>query len=86
MTKLYGLSFELLPHSPDEPDLAPSDFHLFADFKKALTGKGFESNEKVIRATETYFAAKHKSFYKKGFEMLENRWMVFVLLKKTTRL
>ncbi|KAM8710012.1 hypothetical protein ACLKA7_016761 [Drosophila subpalustris] len=38
MAKLNELGFELLPHPPDSPDLAPSDYWLFADLKKMLRG------------------------------------------------
>ena len=34
MAKLNELSFELLPHPLYSPDLAPSDYYLFADLKK----------------------------------------------------
>ena len=36
MVKLNELRFELLPHPPYSPDLAPSDYWLFADLKKML--------------------------------------------------
>ena len=36
MAKLNKLSFELLPHPPYSPDLAPSDYYLFADLKKIV--------------------------------------------------
>ena len=51
-----------------------SDFYLFADLKKMLQGKRFSSDDEVITATEAYFEAKDKSFYKKGIETLEKRW------------
>ena len=73
MAKLHELGFELLQHPPDSPDLAPRDYYLFADLKKMLQGKRFYSNEEVIAETNAYFEAKHKSFYKKGIEMLEKR-------------
>ena len=75
--------FELLPHPPYSPDLAPSDYYLFADLKKILQGKRFYSNEEVITETNAYFEAKDKSFYKNGIEMLEKRWTVVLLLKET---
>ena len=34
IVKLNELSFELFPHPPYSPDLAPSDYWLFADLKK----------------------------------------------------
>ena len=62
MAKLNKLSFELLPHPPYSPDLAPSDYYLFADLKKMLQGKRFYFNEEVITETNAYFEAKDKSF------------------------
>ena len=74
MVKLHELHFELLPHPLYSPDLAPSDYYLFADLKSVLQGKIFGSNKEVIAKTEAYFEAKIKSLYKKGIEMLEKRW------------
>ena len=86
MAKLNELSFELLPHPPYSPDLASSDYYLFAELKKMFQGKRFYSNEEVITETNAYFEAKDKLFYKKGIEMLEKRWTDFVLLLKETML
>ena len=74
MAKLSELGYELLSHPPYSPDLAPSEYWLFADLKKMLQGKRFGSNEEVIAGTEAYFEAKDKSFYKHGIEKLEKRW------------
>ena len=74
MAKLYELHFELLPQPPYSPDLAPSDYWLFADLKRILRGKRLGSNKEVISETKAYFKAKDKSFYKKGIELLEKRW------------
>ena len=71
IAKLHELHFELLLHSPYSPDLAPSDYWLFADHKGMLQGKRFGSNEEVTSEIEAYFEAKNKSFYKKGIELLE---------------
>jgi len=59
MVKFNELHFELLPHPPYSPDLAPSDYWLFSDLKKTLQGKRFQSNEEVIAETEAYFEAKN---------------------------
>ena len=74
MAKLSELGYELLPHPPYSPDLAPSYYWLFANLKKMLQGKRFGSNEEVIAETQAYFEAKDKSFYKHGIEKLEKRW------------
>ena len=68
MVKLNQLSCELLPHPPYSPDLALSDYWLFADLKKMLQVKRFSSNEEVIAETEDYFEGKDESFYKKALE------------------
>ena len=73
MVKLNELSFELLPHPPYSPDLAPSHYWLFADLKKMLRGKRFGSHEEMFAEIEAYFERKDKSFYKKGIEKLEKR-------------
>lgn len=81
MVKLDELRFELLPHPPYSPDLAPSDYWLFANMKKMLQGKKFASNEEVIAETEAYFESKDKSFYIKGIEKLEERWNECITLE-----
>ena len=65
MAKLHELYFKLLPHPPYSPDLALSNYWLFADLKRMLQRKRYGSNEEVILETETYFEAKDNSFYKK---------------------
>ena len=65
MAKLHELHFEFLLHPPYSPELAHSDYWLFADFKRMLQENRFRSNE-VISEAEVYFEAKEKSFYKKG--------------------
>jgi len=40
----------MLEYPPYSPDLTPSDFHLFPNLKKFMTGKHFGSNEEVIAA------------------------------------
>ena len=58
MAKLHELHFELLLHPSYSPDLAASNYWLFADHKRMLQGKRFGSNEEVILETEVYFEAK----------------------------
>ena len=53
------------------PDLAPSNYWLFARPQKNAPGKRFGSNGKVISETEAYFEAKDKSFYKIGITQEE---------------
>jgi [histone H3]-lysine36 N-dimethyltransferase SETMAR len=67
---LHELGYELLPHPQYSPDLAPSDFLLFADLKRIFAGKKFRTNEEVIAETEAYFEAKEKLYDKNGIYKL----------------
>ena len=61
--KKHELGFESLPHPPYSPNLAPSDYYLFPNFKRWLCGRRFEPNEEVIWETEGYFGGFDKSYY-----------------------
>lgn len=81
MAKLNELRYELLPHPPYSPDLAPSDYYLFPNLKRWLQGKRFYSNEEVEFETDAYFEGLGADHYKKGIEMLEDRWMKCISLE-----
>ncbi|KAG5330265.1 MOS1T transposase, partial [Acromyrmex heyeri] len=71
--KLLQLRYELLPHPPYSPDLAPCDFFLFPNLKKWLGGKKFTSNEEIIAETEAYFAEFDKSYFSEGLKKWQKR-------------
>ena len=73
-TKKHELGFESLPHPPYSPDLAPSDYYLYPNFKRWLCDRLFESNEKVEWETEGYFGGFEKSYCLEGIENLKDRW------------
>ncbi|XP_018352128.1 PREDICTED: histone-lysine N-methyltransferase SETMAR-like [Trachymyrmex septentrionalis] len=81
MAKLDQLRFELVAHPPYSPDLAPSDYYLFPNLKRWFQGKRFRSNKEVIAETEVYFEDLDLSYYRKGIEMLENRYTKFIALE-----
>ena len=54
MATIHDCGFELVPYPPYSPDLAPSDFHLFPQMKKALAGLHFASDDDVIAAVEEF--------------------------------
>ncbi|XP_011066981.1 PREDICTED: histone-lysine N-methyltransferase SETMAR-like [Acromyrmex echinatior] len=81
MVKLNQLRFELVAHPPYSPDLTPSDYYLFPKFKRWFRGKRFTSNEEVIAETEAYFEGLDVSYYRKGIEMLENRYTKCIALE-----
>lgn len=72
--KLHDLRFEVLPHPPYSPDLAPSDYFLFPKLKKWLAGLKFTSSDEVIAETNAFCAELDKSHYTEGIKKLASRW------------
>lgn len=74
MAKINELKYDLLPHPPYSPDLAPSDFHLFPKLKTFLGGQKFDTNDEVIAAVEEHFAGLERNHFMEGITALERRW------------
>jgi [histone H3]-lysine36 N-dimethyltransferase SETMAR len=74
IAKMHELGYKLLLHPSYSPDLAPSDFFLFADLKRMFAGKKFNTNEEVIAKTEASFGAMSKSYYQSGIGKLYDRY------------
>ena len=81
MAKINEFRFELLSHPPYSPDLESRDFYLFQNLKRWLQEQRFSSNEEVKWETDGYFESFNKSYYKKGIEMLKDRWSKCIELK-----
>ena len=72
--KLFFLRYEILPHPPYSPDLAPSDYFLFPNMKTWLGGKRFSSNEEIIAATNENFEGFDENNFLEGIKELEYRY------------
>ena len=53
--KIAEFGWELLPHPPYSPDLAPSDYHFISTFYNYLRGKNFENEEVLKIELEKFF-------------------------------
>ena len=76
--KLFNLRYEILPHVPYSPDLAPFDYFLFPNMKSSLGGKRFSTNEEIIAAINEYF---DKNYFLEGIKKLEYRYNKCIQLK-----
>jgi len=65
-TYLETLKWEVLPHSPYSPDIAPSDYHLFRSMAYGLADQHLRSYEEVKNWIVTWIASKHEQFFRRG--------------------
>ena len=75
MTAATECGFEILPHLPYSPDMAPFDFYLFLKLKSHLRGTQYGSNEVVIEAINEYFWDQEKTFYFEGLKSSNRDWL-----------
>jgi len=71
--KLLQRDWDVLPHPPYSPDLAPSDFHLFCSLQNCLNDKTFAS-EDLIKQHLEFLAEKDGKFYECGIMKLPGKW------------
>ena len=72
--QLASLGWEVLPHPPYSPDLAPSDYHLFRDLQRHLKDKVYKDQHAVKTDLTTYFESQPKEFWSHGIHSLPTRW------------
>ena len=71
--KLLELGWELLPHLPYSPDLAPSDFHLFRSLSNPIDAMKFDDTAQLFAWIENFFASKGQQFYSYGIMKLPDK-------------
>jgi hypothetical protein len=60
---ITDLHFDILPHPPYSPDLAPSDYHMFGPLKEAMGRKKFRSDEEVHQAEHEWLRTRPQEFF-----------------------
>ncbi|GFR68634.1 transposase [Elysia marginata] len=65
---------EILPHSAQNPDLVPSEFHLFGPLKCHLGGMAFETEGDLVGESKNWFAHLDLDFFRVGIYSLLSRW------------
>ena len=76
--KLQELGWELLPHPPYSPDLAPSDYHLFRSLSNDLRDRKFIEEKDLKMYLKDFFDSKSHEFYSSGIHKLAMRWQEVV--------
>ena len=74
MDAVRECGYELLPHPPYSPDLAPSDCHLFPRLKKHLRGRRFDDDGELTAAVEGWLGDQDVDFYRSGINDWKTRW------------
>jgi hypothetical protein len=67
---IQKLDWEIFPHSPYSPNLAPSDYHLFRALPNNLRGVSSNNNAELQYWLDKFFTAKPADFLKRGMENL----------------
>ena len=75
------MGFEVLPHPPYSPDLAPSDYWLFGAMKKPLRGRTYETLQQLATPIYKWRSDALKELFAAGLEKLSLRWAKCVELK-----
>ena len=67
MAAVTKCSFEVLPHPPYSPDLAPS----LSKSENLLCGRNFGNNETIIDAVDEYLGDQEEAVYFEGINKLD---------------
>ncbi|EFN84303.1 Histone-lysine N-methyltransferase SETMAR, partial [Harpegnathos saltator] len=71
---IEAFSWEILSHAAYSPDLAPSDYYLFASMRHAFAEQRFSSYENVRKWLDDWFASKEQQFFSRGIHKLSDVW------------
>ena len=71
-TYLETLKWEVLPHPPYSPDIAPFDYYLLRSMAHGLADQQF--HEEIEKWLDSWIASKDEHFYRNGIRALPERW------------
>lgn len=71
---IQGVGWEVLPHPPYSPDIAPSDYHLFRSMASSLSEQRFRCYEDIKKWVDKWIRSKDQEFFSIGIRHLPERW------------
>lgn len=71
---INDLKWEVLPHPPYSPDIAPSDYHLFRSMAHGLAEQKFTKLEDVKKWLDEWITSKQPKFFFDGIHKLPINW------------
>ncbi|GBO38699.1 Histone-lysine N-methyltransferase SETMAR [Araneus ventricosus] len=71
---LQRFGWEVFDHPPYSPDLAPSDFHLFAHMKRWLGEQIFATDNELQTCVQNWLKTQAAAFYDEGIGKLVPRY------------
>lgn len=77
--KLLELGWDVLPHPPYSPDMAPTDYHLFRSLQNSLSNKTFTTDSSIKLHLEKFVEQKDKQFFESGIMTLPERWQQIIV-------
>ena len=72
--KLLSFGWDILPHPPYSPDLAPTDYYLFRTLSNSLRDQVFSNDDDLRANIDEFFSSCSQEFYSTGIHSLPERW------------
>jgi len=76
--KLRELGWKVFMHSPYNPNLAPSNYHLFLSMANNFAGEKFASREACENPLSQFFANRDEGFYERSIMELPSKWQQII--------
>ena len=78
MRSVRDCVFELLPHPPCSPAVAPRDYYPFSKLKTKSRGLRYDDDNELTTAVREFFRERDLAFNKVGIDALPARWTKYL--------